>query len=106
MHKPKIAIYHSQRTGPQTVTRLAGQRVAGDKGCGFYLPRKDDRRTGPQTVTRLAGQRVAGDKGCGFYLPRKDDRRTGPQTVTRLAGRRAWGRPCLPRRGQRGDTVC
>ena len=77
---------HDRRTDPQTVTRLAGQRVAGDKGCGFYLPRKDDRRTNPQTVTRFAGKRVAGDKGCGFYLPRKDDRRTNPQTVTRFAG--------------------
>ena len=48
---------HDRRTGPQTVTRLAGQRVAGDKGCGWILPKGHDRRTGSQTVTRFAGQR-------------------------------------------------
>ena len=82
---------HDQRTGPQTVTRFAGQRVGGDKGCGTVLPKSYDQRTGPQTVTRFAGQRVGGDKGCGTVLPKSYDQRTGPQTVTRFAGHRVGG---------------
>ena len=46
-------------------------RVGGDKGCGWILPRGDDRRTGPQTVTRFAGRRVGAKDKTGNILTKE-----------------------------------
>ena len=61
MVNPVLPKSHDRRTGPQTVTRFAGRRVGGDKGCLPFLPKSHDQRTGPQTVTRFAGRRLGGN---------------------------------------------
>ena len=95
---------HDQRTDPQTVTRFAGQRVKGAT-CAMSFPRTRESLGGlAQSLVNKRESVPSPDwipASAGMTDVRGNDIACKSLKSPTSVGQTPWGRPCLPRGGQR-----